>query len=193
MDLWPAYEKRRLQPDFGKERLVLDTGQRWNASVAQISDRCYELAYGKGKMLEYSEEQRYVIAKDITFDMLFTFYDVNTRNAAVIRCSSLLGNDGLAPIRGFFSKLRRPNIELRAIGLQSEKPEGIRELEMLRKAVGGHFIEIDILGNETRHIALDLKTGMSYSLLLLNRIYRPGELNNHTKAEDFQLLELSFE
>ena len=47
-------------------------------------------------------------------------------------------------------------------------------------------MEIDLFGTDKRHIALDLKTGTSYDLFLENRIYRPGELANSEKEEDFQ-------
>jgi hypothetical protein len=47
-------------------------------------------------------------------------------------------------------------------------------------------MEVDLFGEEKRHIVMDMKTGLSYDLLLENRIYRPGELKNDEKEEDFQ-------
>ena len=47
-------------------------------------------------------------------------------------------------------------------------------------------MEIDMFGEEKRHMAIDMKTGLSYDLLLENRIYRPGELKNDEKEDDFQ-------
>jgi hypothetical protein len=37
-----------------------------------------------------------------------------------------------------------------------------------------------------RHIAFDTRQGMCYDLLLLDRIYRPHELANAERPEDFE-------
>ncbi len=42
--------------------------------------------------------------------------------------------------------------------------------------VAALLFALGLFGNEIRHIALDTKTGLSYNVLLLDRIYRPGEL-----------------
>ena len=43
-----------------------------------------------------------------------------------------------------------------------------------------------MFGTDARHVAIYLKTGASYNLLLLNRIYRPGELKNQQAYDEFR-------
>ena len=58
-------------------------------------------------------------------------------------------------------------------------------LPLFQRRVNGHFMEVDLFGTDTRHIALDLKTGVSYNLLLLNRLYRAGELACQVNKEAY--------
>ena len=49
------------------------------------------------------------------------------------------------------------------------------------------LMETDLFGEETRHIVFDMKLGMSFNLLLLNRIYKQYELLNMTTKPEFDL------
>ena len=92
----------------------------------------------------------------------------------------------------FLKKLRNPNLEIRAIGMQNLK-EGygndllinIEQAYTVLKPKA-KLVEVDLFGNETRHIAIDAKTGASVDVLLYDRFYKPGELNTQTSLEQFK-------
>lgn len=183
MDLWDSYVARSAI-GFGSAELTLSTGQRQHASLRQIEERSVSLEPSKARFLTYSEGARYIIAKDITFDLLLSVYDVNTRSAFVGRVTTDISPKTLMKIRSRMLK-GRPTLELRAIGLQNGYGNGVTDVEELYKRLKPVLMEIDLFGTDTRHIAFDLKTGVPYNLLLLNRIYRPGELACQVKKEDF--------
>lgn len=184
MDLWDSYNNKR-GADFGAKRLLLDTGQRWNASLGQISDRAVYLDLNHVIFHAYSEAKRYVLCRNISFDLLLTAYEVNTRNFFGMRPTKEVSGEEWHQIRAWFEKLKRPNLEFRAIGMQNDYRELEGNIDGLRRTAKGRFMEIDVFGNETRHIAIDLKTGASYNLLLENRIYRQGELMDLIKSEEY--------
>lgn len=183
MDLFRPYSAAATT---GNERLYLSTGKRQHASIGQIESRSVILEKSNGISLKYSELKRYVIAKSVTFDLLLTMYDVNSRSINVIRPTLPLEPKGLAMVQNRLKRVKNPNIEIRAIGLQNGWRGYVKSFNDVYKMCKGHCMEIDLFGDEKRHIAIDLKTGLSYDLLLENRIYRPGELKNDEKEEDFQ-------
>lgn len=194
MDLWGAYKNIALA-NFGMEKIVLSTGQRWNASLNMIESRSFELKPDHAHFQKYSETGRYVIAKDVTFELFASVYNVNTRDALVMRLSKPLLPKELQMLQRQARKFKRPNLEMRFIGMQNGEEVVYDNIDRIKKIIpAGMLSEIDIFGIETRHIALDLKTGTPYNLLLLNRIYRPGELNTAIKRADAtkNLVELSY-
>lgn len=191
MDLWNAYKIPELST-FGKNKIYLTTGNRWNASLAKVQDRSYELARDHGHFLKYSEFTRYVLVKDLMFDLFISMYDVNTRDALVFRTASPLDSKVLShSIPKHLGMFKNPNLEMRFIGLQNEQEtlsqnmNDLRNSNALKKLKQLSVVEVDIFGTETRHLALDLKTGTPYNLLLLNKIYRPGELTTTIAKEEF--------
>ena len=80
----------------------------------------------------------------------------------------------------------RPNVEARIMGLQNGEDHAFLGglLGFLSKQ-GIRLIEADLFGEETRHVAIDLKTGASYNVLLEDRHYRAGELVNRMTIDDF--------
>ena len=48
------------------------------------------------------------------------------------------------------------------------------------------LVEIDLFGENTRHIAIDTKLGTSFNVLMEDRLYRPGELVNSMTVENFE-------
>lgn len=151
-----------------------------------IFPKSIELEAGQAKHLKYDESRRYVIARDVTYDLLISAYNINTKDMFVARIARPFGKNEwqrvIHPIRSW----SRPNIEFRAIGLQNGHPETMHVIDDFYKKVKGHFIEINLFGSSTRHIALDAGTGMSYNLLPLNRIFRPGELSCNVTIEQFR-------
>ncbi len=186
MDLWPAYEKEARKETFGEERLTLETGKRWHTSLAMVEERSRELELNKAFFQGYSEEKRYVIAREITYDFFMSIYDVNTTQAILLRPSQRMADAALKRVTDEIRRKRLKNLEIRLIGLQRRDPMMPDAIWKIHTRVPGRLIEVDLFGNMTRHIALDLKTGSSYDLLLQNRIYRPAELINNTQVADFQ-------
>lgn len=182
MDFWEVFREKARLEDFGKERLLMRTAERHNSSLDWVEDRSIELEEGRAFSAGYTEEKRYVIAKNLSFGLVVTVYDVNSGSIIALRSPSALGTEAAEEIKRRVKRLENPNIEVRAIGLQDGDIEMAESLASLRGAVnGGRLVELDLFGNETRNIAIDIKTGSSFNLLLLNRIYKPGELVNSGK------------
>ena len=182
-NLWKAYRNESVNPSFGSARLQLRTGNRWNTSLATVEDRSLDLEAGKALFQAHSLEKRYVLAKNITGDLLISIYDVNTFSAVILRPSMLLRKSDL----GAISKraVRFENVEVRLIGLQNGSTDLGRVISDIEGAVGGALMEVDIFGNEIRNIAIDLKTGSSYELLLQNKIYGPADRINKETQDEF--------
>ena len=184
MDLFRPYSAEAS--NMGNQRLHLSTGKRNHASLAQIESRSIIIEGNKGISIKYSEKYRYLISKSITFDMLLTMYDVNSRSILAIRSALPIEANDLKDIQKKLNHMRDANIEIRAIGLQNGWRGYAKSFNDIYKVSKGHCMEIDLFGEEKRHVAIDLKTGLSYDLLLEDRIYRPGELKNDENEEDFQ-------
>ena len=186
MDLWHAYMDESKKEEFGKGKVALRLGKRWHTSLSMVTDRSLELELNKAFSHVYSEEKRYIMAKDITFDIFVSVYDVDTERAFVMRPSTYLTDEACRRIRSIIRKAAFRNAEIRVIGLQSGDQPMRGEVSKIRTAIPGiRLVEVDLFGNETRHIALDMKTGSTYDLLLNNKIYTPAELINNIAPKDF--------
>ena len=184
-NLWKAYRREAVKPAFGSARLQLKTGNRWHTSLAMVEDRSRDVETGRAILQGYSPEKRYVLAKSITRDLLVSIYDVNTSSSLIMRPSMLLTRRNVSAISQKVKKSGFKNIEVRLIGLQNGTTELSAAINDISKAVGGALIEVDLFGNEIRNIAIDLKTGSSYDLLMQNRIYGPAERINNETADEF--------
>ena len=184
MDLFRPYSTEIS--NMRDQRLYLSTSKRNHASIAQIASRSISLERNNGIFLKYSEKHRYLVAKSITFDMLLTMYDVNSRSIVAIRPALPTEANDLKEVWKMLGHMKNANMEVRAIGLQNGWRGYAKSFNDIYKISKGHCMEIDMFGEEKRHIAIDMKTGLSYDLLLEDRIYRPGELKNDEKEEDFQ-------
>ena len=188
MDFWEALNSEMMKSGFGTNRLVFSTKSsvtatnRPDTSLSVVKDRAVELMPLNAIFHALKEpEIRYIIAKELTSDLLITIYDVNSVSAIAFRAALPLESAELAKIKSWLGKFKRPNFEIRAIGMQSGGNSIASVIEQIHKICKGDIIEIDLFGNSKRHIAFDLKTGMGYDLLLLDRIYRVGELVNDMK------------
>ena len=188
MDFWNEYDKRRAENGFGSGQLVLNTGERYILSLQRFQERSVELPMNRAISLDYSEERRYLIVRDLTFDLFASIYDVNSKHIVAMRMSAPLASEGLERFRKATAPLKRPKFEFRAIGMQDNDTTLVNSIIEIRKAAKTLLVEADLFGNQTRHLIIDLLTGKPCSLLLLNRIYRPGELINQAKKEDFDRL-----
>lgn len=191
MDLFNAYlaARSRLGNNFGNERFRLAARERIHVSLSTIANSMVELQQNKAIAHVHSDLQRYVLCKGITYDLLISLFDVNTSSLFAFRASTMEKIE--KPIRDFLSLLRRPNLELRAIGMQNMTrgydASFLALIEQAYKAASPHvkLVEVDLFGNEQRHIAIDTKLGMTFDVLLLDRFYRPPELANTVSIEQF--------
>lgn len=181
-----ALERERLLKAFSSARVLLNTKPRRNASLSAIVGKSKELESGQATYFGYGtfSAHRYLIAKNITFDLLVTVYNVNSFELFAFRATRNLDAADMAIIKKQVASMKRPNLEMRAIGMQNGNGNLLDAVDKVRKLTGAQIIEVDIFGNEIRNIAIDAKNGTSYDLLLLDRIYRPVELINNAKFED---------
>lgn len=175
---------------FGSQRYVATGKERphLSKSKAMASDAAEFVKLGESKFVPYSEfaGRRYIAFENLGYDFAITLYDVNAPKAYAIRDfeSKKIVKELKAGIKSLMTSM--PNIEARIIGLQSKEEHAFLKdaLEVLAKE-GIRLIEVDLFGDEIRHIAIDLKTGASYNMLLEDRLYRPGELLNRATIDDF--------
>jgi hypothetical protein len=177
MDMWQSYEKRRLATDFGTSRILLSSGERWNASLNWVAPKAVNLESNATIKLKYTEQARYIIAKDILEDLLVTAYDVNSFYCFAARITDEMPHKIIRELNAFRKELRNPNVEMRFIGFQNGARNLTQHIDSIKRLNIGHSAEFDLFGADRRHIVMDTKVGKPYNLLLLNRLYRPGELS----------------
>ncbi len=186
MDLWKAYVNKSLELSFGTAQILLNTGDRHNSSLAHYLDRCIEIKPNSSIYKNYSYESRYIRFPNITFDLVMTFFDVNTSSIFAFRTSQEFTNNELLKITSVIKKMESTNLECRAIGMQNNYLELLPNIKNIHKKIPCKLAELDLFGKEQRNILIDTKTGMSYNLLMENRIYRPGELLNKISYDEFE-------
>ncbi|MCL4552152.1 MAG: hypothetical protein M1305_01155 [Candidatus Marsarchaeota archaeon] len=193
-NLLDAYLKEASKPQFGSSRLVLSTGKRQHASIAMVEDRSRELAENQAISQVCTESCRYVLARNITYDFIVSVYDISSTAAVIARPSMLLNAAAIARLLAHQPAGISRSVEIRIIGMQNGATELAATATEIQKRARGLLAEVDLFGNETRNIAIDLKTGTSYDLLLNSRIYGPAELiNKQSRAEfDATRSELAF-
>ncbi len=186
-----SVEKEMGGEGFGRNRYAAAGRVRPHISRSKLvaSDNAEFFGLGEKGRAAYRgwAGRRYVAAENLTYDFIVTFYDPHSQRLSVARLfegRELAGSLG----RGLESVLSgSPGVEARVIGLQSGEEHGFlgHVLGFLSER-GVGLAEADLFGDETRNVAIDLKTGESYDILLEDRRYRPGELINRMTVEDFQ-------
>ncbi len=179
---------------FGTDRYLRCYKERTHVSKAVLDTYSNAVYLGTGKFhkgaYQSPADVRYVAATDLNYDVLLSLYDVNT--SSIFACR-LFGFEGgaAAQLSTYIDSLkklkRKPNLEARLIGLQSKQSFiYLIQVSDILSAAGITLVELDLFGNETRHIAIDMKLGMSHDVLMENRLYRPGELVNTVTLEQFE-------
>jgi hypothetical protein len=177
--------------EFGRARYLAAGKERPHISKSKLlaNDNVEFVKLGEHSQVAYRdwEGRRYIAAEALTYDFLVTFYDVNSSRGFAAR---MFGEKELHRVLGLglgSVMSPRPNIEVRMMGLQNGQDHGFLKaaLSFVSKK-GIRLIEADLFGEDIRHVAVDLKTGASYNILLEDRSYRPGELINRMTIEDFQ-------
>jgi hypothetical protein len=177
-----------LASGFGDARVFLHYKDRPHLSKSAIDrhGNVDYLAAGYSYENGYVEgvTKRYVAAVNLVEDLIFTVYEVNSSRIIVSRVNSDIAVVE-AKVKGFIERFRKPNIEARLIGGQNtERTLNISELMRIIEAYKLPLFEIDLFGNEVRHVAMDIKLGTSNNILIENRINRPGELINQPGAKN---------
>jgi hypothetical protein len=185
MNFWSVYESEKAKPEFGSDKLYITSRDRIHLSLSTVEQYAFSLEMDHAVIRQYSEAEKYVIASNITHDILISIYDVNTTLSVLLRASELPGKEAMQRVIGEIRKLRKPNMEMRLIGLQNSEADLLVVADDLHAALKPSLMEVDVFGKELRNIVFDLKLGMTFNLLLLNRIYRPGELVNALGVEEF--------
>jgi hypothetical protein len=185
VDFWDVYEKEKAKPDFGKSRLYITSRERIGLSLSTVEKYGFVLGMNQGTVRRFTDEFRYILVKDLTHDILVSLYDVNTTHTFIIRFSDVLGDPVSRKFREGAIRLKKPNFEMRVIGAQDKEIGLLAAAERLHGVAKPALMEVDLFGNEARHIIFDTKLGMFFNLLLLNRVYRPHELANTLSLDDF--------
>ena len=178
--------------DFGDDRYLRRYGERPHVSK-EVLDTYSNAAYlgiDRSSIGAYQNrtDARYVAATDMSYDILMSVYDVNTRSMFACRQFNFEDSTHDKLVKYVNSlKKRKPNLEARLIGLQSKQDvDYLGQLADLVKTTRIKLVEVDLFGGDTRHIAIDRMLGTSYDVLMENRLYRPGELANKTTEEQFE-------
>lgn len=185
MDFSGVFEGEAAKQGFGTNRLYLRTRDRIHLSLNTVQQYSTSIKPNAAVEFEYGDATRYAIATDLTYDLFISVYDVNTSWCLLARATMPIGVVAFNEIVRRVMKRRNTNIELRVIGLQDNATELCPVISALLKRLHGQLQEVDLFGKEVRHIAFDKKLGMSFNLLLLNRIYSPSELISMQSVEEF--------
>ena len=182
--------EKLLKDQGSKEKIDLSYRERRHISKIKM-DQYEDVKYVKvgsseetGFKVPFSE--RYIAAVDITYSLLASLYDVNSSRLIVFDVSE--NTD--ACVKGFssfISKEKRGNIEARLIGMQNGQDAAM--LNQIASFISKRkipLVEADLFGNEARHIAIDSKQGMSFTVLVNNMNYRPGELVSKLTMDQFR-------
>ena len=128
--------------------------------------------------------ERYIAATNITDELFISVYDINSKRIFVQRFMvSDQDEDKLEEFEIYLNENKDKSIEVRLFGMQNGA--NLRSLGRILNIILKYRVpvfEIDLFGNEIRHIAIDLKIGTSFNILMENRLYRPGELINSNNA-----------
>jgi len=195
VDFWNTYQKARQKEGFGKEQVTISARQRIHLSLNSVEGKYKYVEPSSAAILDYAKEgeegTRYIVAKQLSYDLLVSLYDVNASSMLAMRISKPEDKKTALDIAGsFVKKLKKPNLELRFIGMQNQTKGYDSSLVEIAEAIYNLkptpiLVEVDLFGTLVRNIVLDAKLGMSFDLWLFNRAYKPGELQNTTSIDVF--------
>ena len=192
MSLEKALDQEMKKPGFGTANCHLFFKERPHISKSVIdrADGTVYIGIGDNTRLKYSGiSARYSAVVNMTYGLLLSVYDVDTKDLFAM-CMLNHKADTFKDLEKYISSIKRNRYqrpEARLIGLQDKQDYSI--LMSIFKVLGRYkvpVVEVDLFGNQTRHIALDSYLGTSFNILLLDRIYRPGELNNQMTQEQLE-------
>lgn len=186
--------KDDLKKDVGKVEYKRNFKERVHISKSKIdtySNAIY-LKVGESKYIYFSNdiETRYIAAVNMTYDLLISIFDANTRKSFAYRAYKY-DDSIIQEMEKFVKQLKKdkPNLEARIIGFQNNEEDSGKFLAKLADFFVSNnikLLEVDLFNTNIRHIALDTKLGTTYNVLLEDRLYRAGELINSMTNENFE-------
>lgn len=185
--------KNAVNVGLGSAEYRLNSKERAHISKIRLdsySNATY-VRTGELQRIRYDEiKPRYIAATGLTYDLLISIHDVNSRSTFVYRPYrfALLLNEGKLKKEILSLNKSRPNLEARVMGLQNDQDYGLLLSEAADFITKNRIrlVEVDLFGGSARHIAIDCKLGMSFDILMENRAYRQGELVNNLTVENFE-------
>ncbi|MEM3227824.1 MAG: hypothetical protein QXR58_01800 [Candidatus Micrarchaeaceae archaeon] len=178
---------------LGKSQYIMSYKPRQHISLSKMAehDEIKYVEIGAQTQSRYASpiDTRYLGFKGISYDLVLMLYEINSHSAFASR--QYIWQENLdKSVSSFLHSLKgvkSPEVEARIIGLQnSQDTSALSKLLDLLSSKKIEVYEADLFGNELRHIALDMHTGTTFNILLLDRLYRPGELLNKLTEEQFQ-------
>jgi hypothetical protein len=184
-------EDDSLRADFNSARYARNFKERQNISKNRLDPPISESKYlkvGDYFTQKYDESAgfRNIVAISLTYDILLSIYDGNSGRLFIRRFTEW-SKEMEVKLERDLALLKVPNFELRLIGLQNGQSwKVIADLIPLIKKRKFPVFEVDLFGEDVRHVSIDAKTGTSMDVLINNRLYKPGELRNNTTFEQFE-------
>lgn len=177
---------------FGSSRYWAGSKERAHSSKSAIDSNSNSVQIGvyETRRADYIgwKGERYLVAEGVGYDLLLSIYEANCARLVALRAYNGKGFDRKC-VLGMIKRISspKPKMEARMIGMQNNDPVApLRQIAEFLIGNGIPVVEADLFGVEIRNIAIDLKTGTSYNVLLQDRSYRPGELANALTREDFE-------
>ena len=181
-----------LGKDFNNSRYLRCYKERSNISKSKLD------TYSNVRYLERDDHfiakynplsTRYSSALSLSYDLLVSFYNVDTRES--LTCRTFMLDMGMKSVMEKYLQLMRlrkqDNIEARIMGMQSGQDFSyLYDISELIDSRGIKLVEVDLFGTELRHIAFDTKLGTSHDVLVEDRLYRAGELRNAMTMAQFK-------
>ncbi len=175
--------------NFSKEPYIKNFKERQNISrfVLDSDPGCKYLDGGESFAQRYDEYEgvRYVSCLSMTYDAVFSLYEADSRTSYIFRFTDLR-KEVLEGLDKTIKKMKTRNFEARLIGFQTNQAVFLYQINSFIRKNNMRLVELDLFGTDTRHVAIDLKTGTSFDVLINNRLYKPGELQNTATAEQFE-------
>lgn len=179
-----------FKPGFGSAPYLKNSKERQNVSKIALDSGigCTYLNIGSFYKERYNAAvgSRYVGSLSLVYDIMLSVFDVNSCTSIVSRFT-----DFTVPLATKFERelklLKNTHLEARIIGLQNGSDiSPISDIIAFLRKNSLPLVEVDLFGTDTRHICFDTKTGVSFDVLIGNRLYKPGELANKLTQAQFQ-------
>ncbi len=192
MSLEKALDDEMKKPGFGTANCHLSFKERPHISKSKVdmADGATYINIGESFRARYSAiSAKYIASVNMTYDLLLSVYDVDTKDLFAMRVLKH-ATDTFKALEKYTSGISRnkyKRFEARLIGMQNKQDYSI--LMPIFKILGRYkvpVVEVDLFGDQIRHIALETFLGVSFNVLLLDRIYRPGEINNQMTHEQLE-------